>query len=73
MRRLVNRYCYDLDIRLAFTTFNLRNLFPVKDSVLRFIDLFISRVIFFHIWRSIEGLGNDVEKNSVQAEVDISA
>ena len=35
-RRLVNRYCHDLAIRLAFTTFiQLRNLFSVKDSVPR--------------------------------------
>ena len=31
--RLVNRYCNDLDIKLVFTTFKLRNLFSVKDSV----------------------------------------
>ena len=35
IRRLVNRYCNDLDIKLVFTTFKLRNLFSVKDSVLR--------------------------------------
>ena len=33
IRRLVNSYCHDLDIRLAFTIFKLRNLFSVKDSV----------------------------------------
>ena len=31
--RLVNHYCNDLDIKLVFTTFKLRNLFSVKDSV----------------------------------------
>ena len=35
IRRLVNRYCNDLDIKLVFTTFQLRNLFSVKDSVPR--------------------------------------
>ena len=36
IRRLVNRYCNDLDIKLVvFTTFKLRNLFSVKDSVPR--------------------------------------
>ena len=35
LRRLVNRYCNDLDIKLMFITFNLRNLFSVKDSVPR--------------------------------------
>ena len=34
-RRLVKRYCNDLDIKLVFTTFKLRNLFSVKDSVPR--------------------------------------
>ena len=33
MRRLVNHYCHDLDIKLVFTTFRLRNLFSVKDPV----------------------------------------
>ena len=33
IRRLVNRYCNDLDIISVFTTFRLRNLFSVKDSV----------------------------------------
>ena len=33
--RLVNRYCNDLDIKLVFTTFKLRNFFSVKDSVPR--------------------------------------
>ena len=33
--RLVNSYCNDLDIKLVFTTFKLRNLFSVKDSVPR--------------------------------------
>ena len=32
IRRLVNRYCNDLDIKLVFTTFKLRNIFSVKDS-----------------------------------------
>ena len=31
--RLVNHYCNDLDFKLVFTTFKLRNLFSVKDSV----------------------------------------
>ena len=35
LRRLVNRYCNDLDIKLLLTTFKLRNLFSVKDSVPR--------------------------------------
>ena len=35
IRRLVNSYCNDLDIKLVFTTFKLRNLFSVKDSVPR--------------------------------------
>ena len=35
IRRLVNRYCNDLDIKLVFTTFKLRNIFSVKDSVPR--------------------------------------
>ena len=43
IRRLVNRYCHDLDIRLAFTTFKLRNLSSVKDSVPRELR---SRVIY---------------------------
>ena len=43
IRRLVNRYCNDLDIKLVFTTFKLRNLFPVKDSVPRELR---SRVIY---------------------------
>ena len=41
--RLVNRYCNDLDIKLVFTTFKLRNLFSVKDSVPRELR---SRVIY---------------------------
>jgi len=43
MRRLVNRYCNDLDIKLMFTAFKLRNLFSVKDSVPRELR---SRVIY---------------------------
>ena len=43
IRRLVNRYCYDLDIEVVFTTFKLRNLFSVKDSVPRELR---SRVIY---------------------------
>ena len=43
IRRLVNRYCDDLDIKLVFTTFKLRNLFSVKDSVPRELR---SRVIY---------------------------
>ena len=41
--RLVNSYCNDLDIKLVFTTFKLRNLFSVKDSVPRELR---SRVIY---------------------------
>ena len=41
--RLVNRYCNDLDIKLVFTTFKLRNIFSVKDSVPRELR---SRVIY---------------------------
>ena len=43
IRRLVNRYCHDLDIKLVFTTFNLRNLSSVKDYVPRELR---SRVIY---------------------------
>ena len=43
IRSLVNRYCNDLDIKLVFTTFKLRNLFSVKDSVPRELR---SRVIY---------------------------
>ena len=43
IRRLVNRYCHDLDIKLVLTTFKLRNLFSVKDSVPRELR---SRVIY---------------------------
>ena len=43
IRRLVNRYCHDLDIKLVFTTFKLRNPFSVKDSVPRELR---SRVIY---------------------------
>ena len=43
IRRLVNRYCNDLDIKLVFNTFNSRNLFSVKDSVPRELR---SRVIY---------------------------
>ena len=43
IRRLVNRYCNDLDIKLVFTTFKLRNIFSVKDSVSRELR---SRVIY---------------------------
>jgi len=43
IRHLVNRYCNDLDIKLVFTTFKLRNLFSVKDSVPREL---LSRVIY---------------------------
>ena len=43
IRRLVNRYCYDLDIKLVFTTFKLRNLFSVKDFVPRELR---SRVVY---------------------------
>ena len=35
IRRFVNRFCNDLSIKLVFTTFKLRNLFSVKDSVPR--------------------------------------
>ena len=31
---LANRYCNDLDIRLVFTTFKLRNIFSVKSRIL---------------------------------------
>ena len=41
--RLVNRCCNDLDMKLVFTTFKLRNLFSVKDSVPRDLR---SRVIY---------------------------
>ena len=41
--RFVNRYCNDLDIKLVFTTFKLRNIFSVKDSVPRELR---SRVIY---------------------------
>ena len=48
IRRLVNRYCNDLDIKLVvFTTFKLRNLFSVKDSVARELR---SRVIYTEIY-----------------------
>ena len=43
IHRLVNRYCHDLDIKLVFTTFKLRNLFSVTDSVPRELR---SRVIY---------------------------
>ena len=43
IRRLVNRYCNDLDIKLVFTTFKLRNLFSVKDFVPRELR---SRVVY---------------------------
>ena len=43
IRRLVNRHCNDLDIKLVFTMFKLRNLFSVKDSVPRELH---SRVIY---------------------------
>ena len=43
IRRLVNRYCNDLDIKLLFITFKLRNLFSVKESVPREL---LSRVIY---------------------------
>ena len=43
IRRLVNNYCNDLDIKPVFTTFKLRNLFSLKDSILR---EFRSRVIY---------------------------
>ena len=43
IRRLVNCYCHDLDIKLVFTTFKLRNLFSVKGSVPRELR---SRVIY---------------------------
>ena len=43
IRRFVNRYWNDLVIRLAFTTFKLRKLFSVKDSVPRELR---SRVIY---------------------------
>ena len=43
IRRLVNRYCHNIDIKLVFTTFKLRNLFSVKDSVPRELR---SRVIY---------------------------
>ena len=43
IRRFVNCYWNDLDIRLAFTSFKLRNLFSVKDSVPRELR---SRVIY---------------------------
>ena len=39
----LNRYCNDLDIKLVFTTFKLRNLFSMKDSVPRELR---SRVIY---------------------------
>lgn len=43
IRRLVSRFCNDLDIKLVFTTFKLRNLFSVKDSVPRELR---SRVVY---------------------------
>ena len=43
IRLLVDRHCNDLDIKLMFTTFKLRNLFSVKDSVPRELR---SRVIY---------------------------
>lgn len=43
IRRLVSRFCNDLDIELVFTMFKLRNLFSVKDSVPRELR---SRVVY---------------------------
>ena len=43
IRRLVNRYFNDLDIKLVFITFKLGNIFSVKDSVPRELR---SRVIY---------------------------
>ena len=33
IRKLANRLCKPIDIRLVFTTFKVRNLFNVKDAV----------------------------------------
>ena len=33
VRKLVNRFCKPIDIKLVFSTFKIKNLFSVKDSV----------------------------------------
>ena len=33
LRKLVKQFCFDLDIRLAFSSFKIRNMFSVKDPV----------------------------------------
>ena len=33
IRKLANRLCKPIDLRLVFTTFKVRNLFNVKDAV----------------------------------------
>ena len=33
LRKLVNQFCFDLDIKLAFSSFKIRNMFSVKDPV----------------------------------------
>ena len=33
LRKLVKQFCFDLDIKLAFSSFKIRNMFSVKDPV----------------------------------------
>ena len=41
IRRLVDRYCNDLDVKLVLTTFKLRNILSVKDPVPRELRSFV--------------------------------
>ena len=43
IRHFIKRYCNDLDIKLVFSSFQIGNLFGVKDPV---ADVLRSRVVF---------------------------
>ena len=66
IRRLVNRYCNDLDIKLVFTTFKLRNIFSVKDCVPREVR---SRVIYKFQLKLKEAMHINWEKPNLNQQV----
>ena len=54
LRQLLKRYCRpDLDIKLVFNTFKLRNLFSVKDSVPPGLRSRVVYKFFFFLWTAV--------------------
>ena len=44
LRKLVKQSCFDLDIKLAFSSFKIRNMISVKDPVPFFISIRLSYI-----------------------------